>query len=84
MFLLVVIQVACSSEGMSTSLTFVGLFACMDTFVNFQIWLLGEVLATIGTVEFNRFFMVFFYMSFQISPACELDSTVVALSLKFP
>ena len=84
MFLFVVVQVACSSEGMATGFTLVWLFSCMYPLVDFQIGLLGEVLSTVGAVEFNRFFMVFFNVSFQISPACELNSTMVALSLKFP
>ena len=78
------VQVAGSSEGMTTSFTLVGLFACMYSLMDFKIGLLGEVFSTVGTVEFNRFFMVFFNVPFQISPACELNSTMIALSLKFP
>lgn len=84
MLLLVVVQVAGSSEGMATGFTLVGFFACVYPFVDFQIGLFREVLSTVGAVEFNRFLMVFLNMPLKISPACELNSTMIALGLKFP
>ena len=83
MFLLVVVQVASSSEGMATGLALVGFLTCVYPLMDFQIWLLGEILSTVGAVEFNRFLMVLFDVPFKVSPARELNSTMIALSLKF-
>ena len=84
MFLLMVVQVAGSSKGMATGFTLVWFFAGMYPLMDFQIGLLGEILSTVRAVEFNRFFVVLFNMPFKISSARELNSTVIALSLKFP
>ena len=78
------VQVASSSEGMATGLALVGFLTCVYPLMDFQIGLLGEILSTVRAVEFNRFFVVLFNMPFKISSARELNSTVIALSLKFP
>jgi len=79
-----VVQVAGSSKGMATGFTLVWFFAGMYPLMDFQIGLLGEILSTVRAVEFNRFFMVLFNVPLEIPPACELNSTMIALSLKFP
>ena len=83
-FLLVVVQVAGCREGVATSFTLVGLLSRMYPFMDFQIWLFGEVFPAVGTVELNGLFMVLFDVPLQITSACELNPTMVALSLKFP
>ena len=83
-FLLVVVQVAGCREGVATSFTLVGLLSRMYPFMDFQIWLFGEVFPAVGTVELNGLFMVLLDVPLQITSACELDPTMVALSLKFP
>ena len=47
MFLLVVVQVAGSSEGMATGLALVGFLTCVYPLMDFQIGLLGEILSTV-------------------------------------
>ena len=83
-FLLVVVQVAGCREGVATSFTLVRLLSRMYPFMDFQIWLFGEVFPAVGTVELNGLFMVLFDVPLQITSACELNPTMVALSLKFP
>ena len=83
-FLLVVVKVAGCREGVATSFALVGLLSRMYPFMDFQIWLFGEVFPAVGTVELNGLFMVLFDVPLQITSACELNPTMVALSLKFP
>ena len=78
-FLLVMIQVGSCGERMTTGLTLVWLLPRVDTLVDLQIWLLGEVLATVGAFELLRYFMVLSYMTLQVAPTGKLHTTKGAL-----
>ena len=52
----------------------------VNSFVDFQIWLLRKVFTTVGALELLRYLVVLPDVSLEISPAGELHTTEGALS----
>ena len=80
MFLLVVVEVRGGREGMTAGIAFVWLFTSVNSFVDFQVWLLGKVLTTVGTLELLRYLVILADVTLEVSPAGELHTTERALS----
>ena len=80
MFLLVVVEVGGSREGMTAGIAFVRLFAGVDSFMDFQVWFLGEVFTAVGTLELLRYLVILADVTLEVSPAGELHTTERALS----
>ena len=74
-FLLVVVQVGCCGERVSARFALVRFLPSVNTFVNFQIRLFGEVFATVRAFELLRYLVILANVALQISSARKFHTT---------
>ena len=79
-FLLVMIQVGGCSKCMTTGLTLVWFLTSMNTLMNFQVWLLREILPTVLAFELLGSLVIFADVTFEISSAGKLHAAKGTLS----